>query len=207
MHLALLVRWLVNGFLAVAILALVVFGLGPQTGAYRTLSILSDSMQPTFGSGDVVVVRPVRSESLRAGDVITYQAPIEGNPVVTHRVVKVAEPGARPLVQTKGDASTTSDPWSVRLDEGTVWRHAATIPAAGHVIRALRHERIRPLTLHVLPLLLLVMMLVAVWRVEDADGQPAEHVDMDELDSFADVDDFDRLLAEWRELQFEELAA
>lgn len=159
-----IIRWLSTSLLTSAVVAFVLFGLGPHSGAYRTLTILSDSMEPTFSAGDAIIATPVPSREVRAGDVITYHAPVAGRPVVTHRVVKVTEPGDRPVILTQGDANEAVDPWSARLDGGTVWRHSATIPFAGHAIRALRHDAVRPVATYALPLLVVLMLLVAIWR-------------------------------------------
>src|SRR5262249_42862971 len=94
---------------------LMVLGIGPRLGAYRTLTVLSGSMRPTFNPGDVIVVRPLPLHALRVGDVITYSVPIADRRVETHRIIRIVHGGANPTVITKGDANNAPDPWEATL--------------------------------------------------------------------------------------------
>jgi signal peptidase len=152
-----------SAMLALAVVALAVFAIGPRTGAYRTVSILSGSMQPTFSAGDVIITTPVQATDVRPGDVITYHAPIPGRPVVTHRVVEVTMDRDRPVVTTKGDANEATDPWKARLEGRTAWRQIAVIPHAGAVIATLRSGNARKTLLYAAPSLFLGLMLLAIW--------------------------------------------
>lgn len=176
------VTWLTNIMLVAAIAAFAVFGLGPHTGTYRTLSILSGSMEPTFATGDAVISTPISTRELREGDVISYHAPVAGKPLVTHRVVKILRRGASPIVQTKGDANDAIDPWTAKLSEGTVWKQRASIPVAGHVTRALRHPAAKLVTVYALPLLIVGFLLFGIWRRPDAEDSVAGGVDPDSYD-------------------------
>lgn len=148
--------------IAVAVAMLLV--VGPRTGAYRTLTILSGSMEPSFGAGDVVVTTPAPTSSVRVGDVITYEAPVPGRPVVTHRVARVISGGRRPVVVTRGDANAADDPWHAQLTGDTIWRQRAVIPGAGTVIRTLRQDQLRTFTRYGVPALLLLVVLGHIWR-------------------------------------------
>lgn len=150
--------------LGVSLLALVVLAIGPRTGAYRTVTVLSDSMEPSFAAGDMIVVVPTPTSSLRAGDVITYEAPTAGRPVVTHRIEEIVERGTRPVVRTKGDANRAIDPWDARLTDTTAWRQVAVVPFAGAAIRFLRRDGVLQLAGSGVPLLLLALFLVDTWR-------------------------------------------
>ncbi|MCW2960250.1 MAG: sipW 2 [Thermoleophilia bacterium] len=177
---------LANLVLLLALLVLVVFAIGPHTGKYRTLSILSGSMEPTFATGDAVIVTPIPTSDLRAGDVISYHAPVDGSPLVTHRVVEVLERGTNPIVRTRGDANAADDPWTAQLEGGTVWKQRMSIPYAGHATRALRHPAMKTITVYGLPLLLLCIALGGVWgrRELPEDGLDAtRYLADDELDA------------------------
>lgn len=170
-------KWLTNTLLAAAIVVFAVFGLGPQSGQYRTLSILSGSMEPAFATGDAVISTPISTRELREGDVISYHAPVEGKPLVTHRVVRILRSGRSPTVQTKGDANAAIDPWTAKLNEGTVWKQRASIPYAGHVTRALRHSAAKSVTVYALPLLVVCLLLFGIWRRPDAPDSAASIID------------------------------
>lgn len=151
--------------LGMAVIALLVFGIGPHTGTYRTLTILSDSMKPAFSSGDVIIATPTKLQHVRAGHVISYRAPVDGKPLVTHRVTKVISSGRNPVVQTKGDSNSAVDPWTARLGgDGPVWRQRAVIPYVGNAIRILRQPAIRSTTIYALPIVLVLLALNALWR-------------------------------------------
>lgn len=131
-------RWAFRGLLLCSFAVAVLVGVGPRTGAYRTLTVLSGSMSPTFDPGSVLVVRPTRISELEIGDVITYRIPVDDHRVVTHRIVELGERDGRPVVRTRGDASSTPDPWLTQLDGDTAWRATTSIPLLGYGIVALR---------------------------------------------------------------------
>lgn len=123
-----------------ALVALVVvlfafLAIGPHSGRYRTLTVLTASMRPALEPGAVVVVVPKAVDAVAVGDVITYAIPVEDHRIVTHRVVEVVEPG---VVRTQGDANNTADPWVARLSGPTAWTVQGDIPGLGHVIELMR---------------------------------------------------------------------
>lgn len=103
-----------------AALALIVL---PKAVGGKPLTVLSGSMTPTFVPGDVVVVRPVDTDRVEIGDVITFHAE-SGNPEVTsHRVVGfVLTDDGRAFV-TRGDANGADDPEPITPAQvqGQVW--------------------------------------------------------------------------------------
>lgn len=152
---------------ALLILAVEALGLlvvGPRTGAYRTLTVLSGSMRPTYEPGSVVLVRPVPIEDLKVGDVITYQIPVDDHRVVTHRIVEILDQPGPPVVRTQGDANNAPDPWLSRLEGATAWRAAGDVPGLGYAISALRAPMVRHLLVLACPLLLCLLWLVDLWR-------------------------------------------
>jgi signal peptidase len=159
--------WIVLG-LAVAALATVV--LGPRLGLFQVETVLSGSMAPTFEPGDLVIVVPEPLTDVRAGQVLSFQAPTPGHRVETHRVARVVNPGPHPVIVTKGDANSAPDPWRARLHGATAWRMVAVIPHAGAAIRALRTPWVHAVAVLLVPLLLAAAALHAIWRP----GKPAE---------------------------------
>src|SRR2546423_3726779 len=152
--------------LGAATLLLLAVGLGPLTGAYRIATVLSGSMAPGMPVGSLAVLVPVEPAAVHVGDVITFQAPLPDHRIVTHRVVAITEVGPHPVIRTKGDANAADDPWAARLAGRTAWRRAAVIPGVGSLIRALRSAPVHHLTVHVVPVLLLAVTLLAIWRPE-----------------------------------------
>jgi signal peptidase len=136
---------------------------GPMLGMYRTVTVLSGSMRPTFNPGDMIVVSPEPMSSLRVGDVITFSTPAPGHPVETHRVVSIQPTGGDPIVQTKGDANKTVDPWRAQLHGATVWRFRFSLPAFGYPLLWLRLRSVHIVTTLLVPLLLALYGLGRLW--------------------------------------------
>jgi signal peptidase len=148
--------------LLVALTAIVLLVVAPVLGFYRTVTVLTGSMRPTFYPGDMIVVSPEPMARLRVGDVITFRIPIDGKPVETHRVVSITHAGNQPIVQTKGDANNTIDPWHAELHGDTVWRYTHRIPGAGYPLLALRSRWAHWATV-LLPFVLALWGLAKLW--------------------------------------------
>lgn len=144
-----------------ATVVFLVLAIGPHTGRYRTLTVLSASMRPTLPPGSVVVVTPMPIADIRPGDIIVFNAPVADAHVVTHRVTDVVGPGA---VRTRGDANNAPDPWVAQLKGTTTWKVRTQVPALGHVIIALRDPVVRLLTVGATTALGLLFGLRAIWR-------------------------------------------
>ena len=147
------------------VLALVVLGLGPHTGRYRTATVLSASMRPSIPEGSVVVVTPMRADELRTGQVLMYRIPEQDRRVVAHRVVEIVEAGDRPVVRTQGDANNGPDTWVARLETEPLWRVRAAVPHVGSAVQMLRHPYLRALSVGVVPALLALLWLRDIWVI------------------------------------------
>lgn len=103
----------------------------PRLNDAKPLTVLSGSMTGTYDIGDVVIVRPVDTAELRAGDVITFQ-PVSDNPALTtHRIEAVSYGSEGTQFITKGDANDAIDPEPIRPEQvmGQVWY---SVPLVGH---------------------------------------------------------------------------
>jgi len=78
----------------------------PNFMGYKPFIVLSGSMEPVFASGDLVLVKEVPSDSLKEGDIIAFR---EGNAVVTHRILTIAEEDGTRRYVTKGDNNNVED--------------------------------------------------------------------------------------------------
>ena len=124
--------------LVVALAALLV--VVPKATGSTPLTVLTSSMEPTFPPGTLLVVRPVDTDLVEPGDVLTYQIESGEAAVVTHRVVQVvsSSDGTRSFVM-RGDANGSVDadavmPVQVR---GAVWY---SLPLVGWVAQAVGGE-------------------------------------------------------------------
>ena len=114
------------GLLAlVSILAAAVVVVPAVTGS-TPYTIISSSMEPGYPPGTLVIVRPVDTEDVRIGSVVTYQLESGKAQVVTHRVTEImqpTQPGEEPRFVTKGDANALRDEEAVAPVQvrGEVW--------------------------------------------------------------------------------------
>lgn len=157
-----------NVVVVAAVLVFLVLAIGPRTGQYRTLTMLTGSMAPQYPTGSVVVVTPAPADSLRPGQVVVFQAPTADRQVVTHRVVSVDRSGPRPVMTTRGDANPAVDPWQSVVEDDVVWRARFAVPYAGEAIASLHTPAGRLALTQALPLNLLAWLLLAVWRPDSA---------------------------------------
>ena len=113
------------------------------------ISIETDSMNPTYKTGDLVFMTKLSDSdklNLKPGDIITYRAPIDINndgmigDINTHRVVSVDTEALR--VQTKGDNPETNkaeDDYTVHFtDIIGICTESGKIGGLGGVINFLR---------------------------------------------------------------------
>lgn len=154
-------------------LVLIAVGVGPRFVDYRPLTVLSGSMKPAFGPGDMVIVEPTPVDRLEVGDVISYQAPVDDKHVVTHRIVEIVRRKPDVVVRTKGDSNDARDPWTAALHGPEAWRVRAAVPKAGLAIHVLRQRPVRLLALYVAPALLVLLWLVQIWQRPARDRQHA----------------------------------
>lgn len=171
-------RLLAAGSAAFALLLLLVVGVGPHSGRYQFLTVLSGSMRPNMPEGSVVLSTPTSAHALRVGDVITYRIPVEDRRVVTHRVIEVVEPG---VVRTQGDGNRDPDTWVARLQGQQVWQARVAIPKVGFALERLRQPATSRLLVLVVPLVLAVLWTRDIWKRDDepappVPASPASHV-------------------------------
>ena len=163
-----------RALLAIAFTALLFLALLPHTGLYRTETVLSNSMKPHFGAGDLLVVTPEPLRDVRVGQVISIHVPNGDHHVQTHRIVQVVRGGAHPVVRTKGDANDARDQFTARLDGKTAWRVRFVVPKLGWTIVWLRNPLLRLWTVFLAPAAFVLLALRRIWT--DPDDGDAEEV-------------------------------
>jgi signal peptidase I len=166
--------WGQRVLLALALMLFLAIAVLPRLGLYRPVTVLSGSMRPTFSPGDMVVVVPEPVSAVRVGQVISYQVPVGIHQVETHRVVKVLQGGAHPLVQTQGDANNWPDPWTAKLEGNTAWRMVAVVPRLGYAVNWLRGRTPQTAAIVVAPALLALLLLSEIWGIGDGERDPKD---------------------------------
>ena len=101
----------------VALVAAVVVAAGAWwTTSWSTAVLGSASMQPWADPGDLLVHRFVTPDRVALRDVVTV--PVDGQGLVTHRVVALDDVGGEVVAVLKGDRSRFPDPEPVVLTDG-----------------------------------------------------------------------------------------
>ena len=99
--------------------------------SYRPLAILSNSMQPVFSRGAIVVVERVSDPmDIKLGDIVQYES---DRKTITHRVVAIdaaMDGSGKRVFQTKGDNSPSNDPIVTADQIGGIVK--AQIPYVGY---------------------------------------------------------------------------
>ena len=135
----------------------------------RPLVVLSGSMEPTLGTGDVSVVRTIAPLDARPGDVVTFRDPDDAERLITHRVREMRAQGASVVFRTRGDANTASERWQV-ASSAEIGRVVYRIPELGWALMYARSKGLFVLLLGGALALLLVIELASIWRTEEGDG-------------------------------------
>lgn len=102
----------------------------PDIFGYKPLTILSNSMQPVFDAGDVILIN-VNKEP-KEGDVITFKHP--DGVLVTHRAVRTFEKDGTTYFETKGDNNEHVDE-VITSEVDILGVQEKIIPFAGYVAK------------------------------------------------------------------------
>jgi signal peptidase len=145
--------------------------IAPLAVGARPLAVLSGSMEPTLGTGDITVVRTIAPLDARPGDIVTFRDPNNSERLITHRVRSMRVQGDRVAFVTRGDANNVSERWRVPVS-GEIGRVAYRIPELGWVLMYARRQGLFVLLLGAALALLLILELAAIWRPEKSHGDP-----------------------------------
>ena len=115
--------------LATAAIAAVVGAILVVTLRLSFAPVLSPSMEPAFGPGDLLITRAMDAADIKVGQVLVLPVPANGRLAGTegasgdryvHRVISVTTQAGLPVVKTKGDNNDAVDPWQLRIDSAHV---------------------------------------------------------------------------------------
>lgn len=110
-----------------------VSGAEPQIFGYQFKTVLSGSMEPTFMTGSIIAVKPVKDPSkLKEKDVITFKK--SSDVFATHRIVEVMKNGDQIMYKTKGDNNDNPDSEAVVAQNVVAKYTGFTIPFLGYFL-------------------------------------------------------------------------
>lgn len=77
---------------------------------FTPMVVKTDSMSPTFNSGDLIIIKACDTSALKEGDIITFHTIIQNEYALnTHRIDKIEENGDVRSYVTKGDNNDIAD--------------------------------------------------------------------------------------------------
>ena len=156
--------------LVVLVVLCAVFLMGSRLLGYQVYTVISGSMEPTYSVGDLLYVKRVDADSIRAGDPITFILN-ENLVVATHRVVQVDAENQR--FYTKGDANEIADSEPVHFNN-VIGVPQFSIPKLGYVSNFVQNPPGMYITLAVgAGLILLVFLPDILKRQKKEEEEPA----------------------------------
>ena len=118
----------------ILVVVLAVLLMGARVVGLRVFHVVSPSMEPDYGVGDLIYVKTVDPATVKEGDVITYVLNEELT-VGTHRVVRVV--AKNQCFYTKGDANKTPDAVPVHF-KNLIGVPVFKLPLMGYVSNAVQ---------------------------------------------------------------------
>ncbi|MCI8444265.1 MAG: signal peptidase I [Clostridia bacterium] len=108
----------------------------PDFLSFKNFIIISESMEPTIMTGDVIFVKKVEPKELKINDIISFH---DGNFVNTHRIVNITQDNGIIQYTTKGDHNKKEDKEKVTYDkiEG---KYQFKITGFGKIIEILKNK-------------------------------------------------------------------
>lgn len=104
---------------------------------YTPLSVVSDSMAPTFNAGDLIIIRSCDPATLQEGDIITFHTIINNEFALnTHRIAEIDDQGGARSYVTKGDNNEIADVHMI-TDGDIVGKFVTRLPKFGRMVEFL----------------------------------------------------------------------
>ena len=128
-----LIGWVV---LVVMVTGAVSVTLATTVGGIHITRVLSNSMQPTFSAGDLVIVRDTPLANVEKGDVVVLPDP-NSSSLFIHRLDSVERAAGHTTVTTWGDNNPAPDAWLLDITSETVPAFVAAVPTHGLFLPAL----------------------------------------------------------------------
>ena len=107
----------------------------PITGNFKTMVVLSGSMEPTIKTGSIVIVKP--SKDYKIGEIITFGLMSKTKTPTTHRIFDIKINAGVPVYITKGDANNNPDIKEV-LQKDVIGKVLFSIPYLGYAVETAR---------------------------------------------------------------------
>ena len=147
-----------------------IFLMGSRIMGYKVYTVISGSMTPTYNIGDLLYVKSVDVNTIKAGDPITFVLN-EDLVVATHRVVRVDAENQR--FYTKGDANQIEDGTPVHFNN-VIGVPQFSIPKLGYVSDFIQNPPGLYITIAIGAVLLILAFLPGSSGKKKEDGEPSD---------------------------------
>ena len=137
---------------------------------YQPLTVLSNSMNPIFETGDMLFVKKVDAANIKVDDIITFKE--NGGSLITHRVVEVLRDSGEISFATKGDNNNRIDEELV-MAGSVLGKQSFFIPKAGYLVKSIQSP-LGMVLLVILPTLGYFAIGIFSRKHDDVDGVPME---------------------------------
>jgi len=165
------IKLLKIGVYTVLLISVGVMGFCYFSEDYDAYIVLSDSMQPTINSGDLVLIGPPNHpfvDKIQPETIVTYR---HNEGLVTHRVVSITGD----TLVTKGDAMEDSDPWPVSRFYDVKGSYITHFPYVGKLSSFIRTKMGWFITI-ILPALFLLVLIFKEIIKEAFRSEPKIHL-------------------------------
>lgn len=115
----------------------ILFVAAPMAAGYKTVVVLTGSMEPAFPAGSVIYYKAASFENINPNDVISFGISDDAHTVVTHRVVSKDQ--MLKTLTTKGDANNSSDPKDIAFSNVKGKVISYHLPYVGTYIRYIQN--------------------------------------------------------------------
>ncbi|SFQ02892.1 signal peptidase I [Salibacterium halotolerans] len=102
----------------------------PSVFGYHPLTVLSNSMEPAFSAGDMILTKQTNPSDIQTGDVISFYN--EEEEIITHRVVEIAGKQDEAAFVTQGDNNNVKDDTAVTGAQ-LIGKMQFSLPYGGHL--------------------------------------------------------------------------
>lgn len=121
----------------------------PSFLGIKSFVIVSESMEPTIMTNDVIFISNISKENLKIGDIISFRT---DDYINTHRIVKIEEQNGENVYITKGDNNRSEDRKPVKFKD-IEGKYLFRLPGLGKVTEILKSK----VTLIVLLIFLIII--------------------------------------------------
>ncbi len=108
----------------------------PSFLGIKNFVIVSESMEPTINTNDVIFITNTSKESLEVGDIISFRT---GGYINTHRIIRIEEKNGEEVYITKGDNNNSEDKTPVEFQD-IEGKYLFRLPGFGKVTEILKNK-------------------------------------------------------------------